>query len=93
GQRHYVDWRHALLLMTLTQVLNCRASGNDVIENRCRFLIVLSSSQSCTVKAKLRLRLLDEASVISICEKGGECLTRLTKPPRVHPLGMQRYRQ
>ena len=57
--------------MTLTQVFNRRASGKDVIENRRLFLIVLSSSQSCTVKAKLRLRLLDEASVISICEKGG----------------------
>ena len=57
--------------MTLTQVFNRRASGNDVIENRRLFLIVLSSSQSCTVKAKLRLRLLDEASVISIREKGG----------------------
>ena len=57
--------------MTLTQVFNRRASGNDVIENRRLFLIVLSSSQSCIVKAKLRLRLLDEASVISICEKGG----------------------
>lgn len=55
-------------------------------------LIVFSFSQSYTVKAERCLRLFDEASAIAIC-KGGDCLTRLTKYPRVHPPGMQRYRQ
>lgn len=53
--------------------------------------MVLIFSQACTVKAESRLRLLNEASAISVCE--WVCLTRLTESPRVHPSGMQRHRQ
>jgi len=40
-------------------------------------LMVPNFAQACTVKAERRFRLLEAASVISVCE--GVCLTRRTK--------------